>query len=66
VLLPELRLGPKLVAQLRSLGILHLPAHQPRPVGEQRLVDDLDAVVRRFAFVLHLIGGEKAGVDEGV
>ncbi len=44
LLLPELRLVPELVAELGALGVLRLPAHQAGPGGQQRLVDDLDAV----------------------
>ena len=41
MLLPRPRRLAELVAQLGAVGVLRLPAHQPRPVGEQRLVDDL-------------------------
>ena len=43
--LPELGRLPELVAQLRAVGVLRLPAHEPRPGLEQRLVDDLDLLV---------------------
>ena len=43
VLVPGSRRLPQLVAQLGTVLILGLPADETRPVGEQRLVDDLDA-----------------------
>ena len=48
-LLPQVRRLPQLVAQLRPVGVLRLPSHEARPGGEERLVDDLDAVPRRLA-----------------
>ena len=36
---------PELLAELGGVGVLGLPTHQARPVGEQRFVDDLDAPV---------------------
>ena len=41
VLIPGARRLAQLVAELRRIGVLGLPAHQPRPVGKQGLVDDL-------------------------
>jgi hypothetical protein len=43
VLLPDLCGVAELVAQQRALLVLRPPPHEPRPVGEQRLVDDLHA-----------------------
>ena len=42
--LEEVRRLAELIAELRGVGVLGLPAHQPRPVGEQRLVNDLHPV----------------------
>ena len=52
--LPHLRHLAQLIPQLRAVGVLSLPAHEPRPGRQQGFVDDLDAV-RRFgvAFPRH-------------
>ena len=66
MLLPHLGRLAQLVAQLRPLLILGLPPHHPRPVGEERFVDDLDPVLAGlFAFGRgHLERGQESGVDE--
>jgi len=64
VLLPRPRRLAELVAELGAVGILGLPSHEPRPVGEQRLVDDLDSPRRFFVLFSVLVGGEEAGVDQ--
>ena len=45
LLVPEVRGLLELVAQQRALRVLRLPAHEAQPRPQQRLVDDLDAVV---------------------
>ena len=63
--LPQVRRLAELVAKLRSVGILRLPAHQPRPGREQRLVHDLDPVVGGPSFAaVCLIGSQQPGVHE--
>ena len=52
MLIPGLRGLAELVAKLGGIGVLGLPPHQARPVGEQRLVDDLDAPRRCFVDLL--------------
>ena len=44
LLVPEVRGLLELVAQQRALRVLRLPAHEPQPRPQQRLVDDLDPV----------------------
>ena len=65
-LVPELRRLSELIAQLRAVGILGAPPHQPGPRGQQRFVDDLD-LLKALPFVASpLIGRQQAGVDQGV
>jgi hypothetical protein len=54
----------ELVAELGGLGVLGLPAHQARPVGEQRLVDDLDAAGGLAVVLANFVRGEQPGVDQ--
>ena len=65
--LPRRRGLPELVTQHRPLGVLRLPALQPRPGGEQRLVDDLDAAARSLLAVpasALLVLDQEARVDQ--
>ena len=64
MLVPRPRRLAELVAELGRVGVLGLPAHQPRPVGEQRLVDDLDPAGGLVLLLVHLVGGQQAGVDQ--
>ena len=64
VLVPRARRLAQLVSQLRPLLVLCLPSHQPRPVGEERLVDDLDAAGGLSILLVDLVGGQQPGVDE--
>ena len=65
-LVPELRRLSELIAQLRAVGILGAPPHQPGPRGQQRFVDDLD-LLKALPFVASpLIGRQQAGADQGV
>ena len=63
-LIPGARGLAKLVAELDGVGILGLPAHQARPVGEQRLVNDLYAPRRFFVRFTNLVGREQSRVDQ--
>ncbi len=64
VLVPGAGSLAELVAELGALLVLGLPADQTRPVGEEGLVDDLDAADGLVLVLADLVGGEEAGVDE--
>ena len=64
--MPELRRLAQLIAQLRAVGILRLPADQTRPRRQQRLVDDLDLLEPLAGVARALVRGEQAGIDERV
>ncbi len=65
VLVPHVGRLAQLVAQLGALGVLGLPAHQPRPGGEQRLVDDLDAPPDSVALLApDLERGQEPRIDQ--
>ena len=54
----------ELVPQPGAVGVLSLPAHQARPGGEQRLVDDLHPARRLVVVTLDPIAGQQPGIDE--
>ncbi len=64
MLVPRPRRLAELVAQLGGVGVLGLPADQARPVGEQRLVDDLHAPRRCLVAFADLVRGEQSGIDQ--
>jgi len=64
VLVPRSSGLAEFVAELRALLVLGVPADEAWPIGEQRLVDDLDPANRLVLVLVDLIRGEEARVDE--
>ena len=65
--LPGLGRLAELVAEQGAVFVLGLPAHQPRPGPEQRLVDDLHVPAALALFVPGpLVRSQEPGVDQGV
>jgi hypothetical protein len=65
---PDLGSLPDLIPKLRGIGILGLPPHQTRPVGQERFVNDLHPAVNLLfvPFPRHLVGGQEARIDQHV
>ena len=64
VLVPGLGRLSELISELGRIGVLRLPSDEAGPIGEERLVDDLDAPRRCLVVFVDLVRGEQSRIDQ--